>query len=549
MKVSTSASPSCCEYCLQQVPKAMRCSACKSSTYCSPNCQSLDWATHKHTCELGRAVPPELHAVLADVAPELSSSLSQAFLLLVRKVFIHLLITQNAPDPLSIRSRLSIEDVKNSSPGLLNVMRDFIQTISLSVFIRIQQKACPKLNWLLPFVPYAHIFYSLDRCEARHVTYSFLGICFNSVTVPPIRYSLSLSSQNCFIQNSPTSITLRENKPEVLPPCLPSFFELGTCIRESPLHAVLTQFSVDTNTLDHLFLLPVCSLVNEACTSHTTLKSGSLACEAGVCKAWEAPDLDLLQALQEYAKRVYNTFLLLNEVEVRILKEPQACATAKLTQQLTDMLTELTFVYRGTPTTLPFYRDTAPILYLKHAYLALMQSTRICNHCFGGSVVNQVETISSHSPFAETGLVDLVLSLLRTWVRLETRYSYSVVIAMFEPICLCNTYLIQKLERMAPPPIRRSASENLSDDALRRLKHAADELVPPHIKLLGIVEEAYEFADTLQLRAKEGPLIAAYDCLEKLVGQVEARLEDIESWVDADKTTDPGLEVRGTPIT
>lgn len=80
------------------------------------------------------------------------------------------------------------------------------------------------------------------------------------------------------------------------------------------------------------------------------------------------------------------------------------------------------------------------------------------------------------------------------------------------------------------------------------MKQAADALVPQHIKLLGVIEEVYGFADTLQLRAKEGPLITAYDCLEKLIGQVEARLEDIESWTDAGQAEGPDFEVRGIPI-
>lgn len=271
-------------------------------------------------------------------------------------------------------------------------------------------------------------------------------------------------------------------------------------------------------------------------------------CDAGMCTAWESPDPNFIHALHEYTERVYAALLLLNDIEVKIIKEPQVCAATKLTKQLTDVLTDLKFSYNNTSTILPFYRDTAPILQLKHAYLSLLQSTKICNHCFEGSVINQVETLLSHSPFAEMGIVDLVLSILRTWVRLETQYSYNVVMAVFESICLCNTYLVQKLEKMAPPPIRRNVSENLSGDVLKRLKSAADVLIPQHIKLLGIIEEVYEFADTLQLRAKEGPLIAAYDCLEKLVGQVEARLEDIESWVDTNQTGDPNLEVRGAPI-
>lgn len=526
----------------------MRCAACKSSVYCSPGCQAQDWAIHRHLCGLDRTVPPDLCTIFMNEVSALPFSLSQTFFLLIRKILTHILVTQSAPDSLRIRSRLNIEDIQRSSPALLDVIRNSIKVISLSVFIRVQQKVCPRLTWLLPFVPYAHILFLLDGCEAQHVQYSCLGLCFNSVNVPPIRYSLSLSSSNSFIQNSPTSVTLKENKPEVLPPCLPSFFELGTSPLEPSLRDILTQFSPDTSLLGHLFLLPTCALVNKACASHAALKDGHLVCEAGTCTAWKAPSSSLLQALQVHAKRVHDALLLLNGVEARVLKEPQTCARAKLTQQLTEILADLTFAYDDVSVILPFYRDTAPILHLKHAYLALMQSTKICNHCFEGSVVMQVEAILSHSPFTETGLVDMVLSLLRTWVRLETQHSYNVVIAMFEPICLCNAYLLQKLERMAPPPIKRSASENPSDDALQRLKQAADALVPQHIKLLGVIEEVYGFADTLQLRAKEGPLITAYDCLEKLIGQVEARLEDIESWTDAGQAEGPDFEVRGIPI-
>ncbi|EFO63876.1 Hypothetical protein GLP15_4595 [Giardia lamblia P15] len=549
MRVSASASPRCCECCLQQAPKAMRCAACRSSVYCSPGCQALDWAAHRHLCGLDRTVPSDLCTVFMNEVSVLPSSLSQTFFLLIRKILTHILITQSTPDSLCVRSHLSIEDIQKSTPALLDVIRASIKTISLSVFIRIQQKVYPKFTWLLPLVPYAHVLGLLDRCEARHVQYSCLGLCFNSVNVPPIRYSLSLSSSNSFIQNSPTNVTLKENKPEVLPPCLPSFFELGTRALEPSLRDILTQFSPDINLLSHLFLLPTCALVNKACTSHAVLKDGCLVCEAGTCITWKAPNPNLFQILQAYAERVHDALLCLNEVEARILKDPQTCARTRLTQQLTEILVDLTLVYDGTSTILPFYRDAAPILHLKHAYLALMQSTKICNHCFGGSVVAQVETILSHSPFTEIGLVDLVLSLLRTWVRLETQHSYNVVMAMFEPICLCNTYLIQKLERMAPPPIRRSASENPSNDVLQRLKQAADALVPQHIKLLGVIEEVYEFANILQLRAKEGPLIVAYDCLEKLIGQVEARLEDIESWTDTDQAEGPDFEVRGIPVT
>lgn len=548
MKVSASASPNCCEYCLQQTPKAMRCSACKSSVYCSPNCQSLDWATHKHLCKLDRVIPTEIHTIFADNMLEQSSTLSQMLFLLVQKILTHVLIARDTPDPFSIRSRLSIEDVKSNSQAFLGVIRGSIGAISLSVFIRVQQKIYPKLTWLLPLIPYANIMYVLDTCEAKCSQYSLLGLCFNSVNVPPIKYSLSLSSTNCFIQNSATSVTLKENKPEVLPPCFPSFFELGTCALSPSLSNILERFSSDTNPPDHLFLLPVCSLVSEACSSHVTLKDDRIVCDAGTCTAWASPDPSFILALHEYAKKVYNALITLNETEAKILREPQVCAAAKLTQQLTDVLTDLTFSYDNVSTVLPVYRDTAPILQLKHAYLALMQSTKVCNHCFGGSIINQVETILNHSPFAELGAVDLILSILRTWVRIETQHSYNVVMAMFEPICLCNTYLIQKLEKMAPPPIRRSASESPSDDVLKRLKCAADALIPQHVKLLGIIEEVYEFADTLQVRAKEGPLIAAYDCLEKLVGQVEARLEDIESWTDTDQTGGPDLEVRGIPI-
>ena len=48
-----------CDFCFEEPEKLLKCSKCKFVSYCGRNCQSGDWAIHKHECKCLVKVAPK----------------------------------------------------------------------------------------------------------------------------------------------------------------------------------------------------------------------------------------------------------------------------------------------------------------------------------------------------------------------------------------------------------------------------------------------------------------------------------------------------------
>ncbi|TNJ27135.1 MYND finger domain-containing protein [Giardia muris] len=509
MRVGISRSPGCCNQCLASLRTRGRCSRCKDVSYCGRACQEADWPAHKLLC--GRSSKEPLDALFAKCA---------------------LLALQREGDGLfhNLKERLTVTDVVDMSKVYIDFFTDSSQAFVKCVFIRVEVSFMDA-SMLLPYTGYMDILPGLENHGVQ-----ILGYCYNSSDVPPLDWMFDLTSRNTLIQGTALTLRLVENKGTIHPPLVPPMYRLpfGSPSMEFKPILPLPQADAISDEVGLFFILPLC-ILGGTCTSYLTVGGH---CAARNCSFWDSIDLasttpdslsSKLQLLSENISHVTNE-LRSPERRKAVLNSTSPAET--LLAQYREYQERLTLSYNEQAFILPMYPDTFPILLLKHAYVSVMRDQSLREAASRNSLVRHVDTVLKHSPFSSFSIEKFVLSMLRTWVRVDTSASYWMIIKMQEPLKVCNDYLLEKLEGLSPPPERASDKEKIPKSVLSRLQETSKVLIPPHKLLLGMLEEIYGFAEPMYHRAKDGPITAIYNDLEHMIGLVDARLDSLESWLD-----------------
>ncbi|KAH0575636.1 MYND finger domain-containing protein [Spironucleus salmonicida] len=130
-------------------------------------------------------------------------------------------------------------------------------------------------------------------------------------------------------------------------------------------------------------------------------------------------------------------------------------------------------------------------------------------------------------------------------------HHFGVSDTTFQTLLLCtkllNAYTLSELESIGPPPLQQNYDPethepqmSISDERFYEIQSAAGPLLDTHQQALVFGNELYAMAKTLQ----DEKIILE---VENLIGQIDCRIENLESWLEGDsyENTDDNLVVYG----
>lgn len=575
MYVESGSSSRSCSFCGFSLIKPYICSACKYTIYCSKACQESDWGCHKSICKLLKNSPNRLNPVTAfllkialQYGPLSTCALDNT------PLFYCFAQNTNAADALtsyfathtdSDLSRL-LSSMLAWNP-LLADLQPFISEpsateISATILVRVRCTTVRRFFILVPLQLFLQDASLWERLTTDTVlSMSFVPqtfICTTSycslveVLRPDHILTHRLATLPQFLFKVPSSI--RDCNTAIIPnkymPSLVYSRYIAKGPREQP------PFEADSNSVSEK-------------TDHVDPKLISSRDNAGLSNVRLCPLLllpvftcgkDSLKCVPNFKIRVDGLADLLNIKEKQIVdnishavehRAVAACrefyvgsfsrfdtrdALGALLDSLTVPLTGISDQLQDTYAKINILSSPAisltssVMLFVGERVLGLLSDAGLCQNLFGDSAFAQTRFFCTHLAICDVVL--FAVMVLRASVACRGKEYFTLQMG-YATFMFLNTYLLELLEKTAPPPERASKDESdISATEVQRMRTACEKLMDTHKMAMAFGEEVYELGTVFRLSScgipDHGEMMQD---IEHMISHLESRIDALESWL------------------